>query len=162
MRAFACLAAMLAVVAVGCGTPEPPQGPPGDATARPDVAEASQFSPLPAVMDVATNARTPEKVALGRMLYYDTRFSSDGAVSCYVCHPLHDYGTSHRPTGVGHDALRGGRAEGGAAARGGGTHRVRRRCAHRHPRTRGGPHTAARVRGGSTLPVPARYPTVSL
>jgi len=111
MRAFPCLAAVLAVVVAGCGTPEPPQGPPGGDAAKPDIAEASQFSPLPAVIEASSNARTPEKVALGRMLYYDTRFSSDGTVSCYVCHPLHDYGTSHRATGVGHDGLRGGRNE---------------------------------------------------
>ncbi len=109
MRVFPWLAAVAVLVA--CGTPKPPQGPAGEASAKPDLAEASQFSPLPAVIDVSTNPRTPEKVALGKMLYYDTRFSSDGAVSCYVCHPLHDYGTSHRPTGVGHDALRGGRNE---------------------------------------------------
>ena len=103
---------LLAVSAawIGCGTPEPPQGPPGGAK-KPDVAEAAQFQALPPAIEVATNPRTTEKVALGRMLYYDTRFSADGKVSCYVCHPLHDYGTSHRATGVGHDGLRGGRNE---------------------------------------------------
>lgn len=69
------------------------------------------FQPLPAALENASNPATPEKVSLGRMLYYDTRFSKTGDISCYVCHPLHDYGTSHRPTGVGHDALVGGRNE---------------------------------------------------
>lgn len=108
MQKAPCLALLL-LAAVGCGT-QPPQPPPGGA-GKPDVAEAAQFQALPAVMGSPTNARTPEKVALGRMLYYDTRFSTDGAVSCYVCHPLHDYGTSHRPTGIGHDHLAGGRNE---------------------------------------------------
>ncbi len=99
-----------AVVLVSCGTPAPPQGPPGGAT-KPDVAEASQFQALPPAIEVASNPRTPEKVALGRMLYYDTRFSADRTVSCYVCHPLHEYGMTHRATGVGHDGLRGGRNE---------------------------------------------------
>jgi cytochrome c peroxidase len=98
------------VALAGCSTPEPPQGPLGG-VAKPDLAEASQFQALPAVMEAASNPRTPEKVALGRMLYYDTRFSSDGTVSCYVCHPLHDYGTSHRAKGVGHDHLQGDRNE---------------------------------------------------
>ncbi len=101
--------ALVGVALVGCN-PGPPQGPKSGAT-KPDVAEAAQFAPLPAVIEVASNARTPEKVALGRMLYYDTRFSSDGTISCYVCHPLHDYGTSHRAKGVGHDHLQGGRNE---------------------------------------------------
>lgn len=108
MTKLPCLA--LTVVALAaCGDPQP-QGPLGGAR-KPDVAEASQFQALPAVMESQSNARTPEKVALGRMLYYDTRFSSDGKVSCYVCHPLHDYGTSHRAKGVGHDHLQGGRNE---------------------------------------------------
>ncbi len=100
---------LAAAALVGCGSPVP-QPPAGGAT-KPDVAEAASFAPLPAVIEVASNPRTPEKVALGRMLYYDTRFSSDGTVSCYVCHPLHDYGTSHRAKGVGHDHMQGGRNE---------------------------------------------------
>jgi len=89
-----------AVMLAGCKAPGPPQGPPGGA-AKPDLAEASQFQALPAVMEAASHPRTPEKVALGRMLYYDTRFSSEGTISCYVCHPLHDYGQDHRVKGVG-------------------------------------------------------------
>ncbi len=69
------------------------------------------FAPLPATMASNDDPATREKVALGRMLYYDTRFSASGDVSCYVCHPLHDYGTSHRRTGVGHDGAIGGRNE---------------------------------------------------
>jgi len=76
-----------------------------------DARSLTMFEPLPAGFVSAANPITPEKVALGRMLYYDTRLSSSGDVSCYVCHPLHDYGTSHRRTGVGHDALQGGRNE---------------------------------------------------
>jgi cytochrome c peroxidase len=32
------------------------------------------------------NPVTPEKVALGRRLYFDTRLSADGSVSCATCH----------------------------------------------------------------------------
>ena len=32
------------------------------------------------------NPVTPEKVALGRKLYYDKRLSKDGTVSCATCH----------------------------------------------------------------------------
>ncbi len=76
-----------------------------------DTAILTYFQPLPATIESNMTPATPEKIALGRMLYYDTRFSKTGDISCYVCHPLHDYGTSHRPTGVGHNALVGARNE---------------------------------------------------
>ena len=36
----------------------------------------------------ADNPTTPEKVELGRMLYFDPRFSETGTVSCNSCHNL--------------------------------------------------------------------------
>jgi cytochrome c peroxidase len=38
----------------------------------------------------ADNPTTPEKVALGKRLYYDTRLSGDGTLSCASCHDLYD------------------------------------------------------------------------
>jgi cytochrome c peroxidase len=35
------------------------------------------------------------------MLYYDTRLSIDGSVSCNTCHPLAAYGVDHRPVSLG-------------------------------------------------------------
>lgn len=78
-------------------------------SARPDALSA--FDPLPTVIASDVNPATEARVELGRMLYYDTRVSSSGDISCYVCHPLHDYGVSHRRTGVGHDARVGPRNE---------------------------------------------------
>lgn len=69
----------------------------------------ASFAPLPTVMASESNPMSPARVDLGRMLFYDARFSAAGDISCYVCHPLHDYGTSHRRTGVGHEALQGSR-----------------------------------------------------
>ncbi|MHC4694713.1 MAG: cytochrome-c peroxidase, partial [Planctomycetota bacterium] len=34
------------------------------------------------------NAMTPERVALGRKLYFDKRLSADGTVSCATCHDV--------------------------------------------------------------------------
>ena len=34
------------------------------------------------------NATTPERIALGRTLYFDTRLSADGTVSCATCHDV--------------------------------------------------------------------------
>jgi cytochrome c peroxidase len=36
----------------------------------------------------ADNALTPERIALGRKLYFDTRLSHDGSVSCATCHDV--------------------------------------------------------------------------
>ncbi|OGP94933.1 MAG: cytochrome-c peroxidase [Deltaproteobacteria bacterium RBG_16_47_11] len=46
------------------------------------------FSPLPQVMLSEKNPITPEKVKLGKILFYETRISVDGTVSCARCHPI--------------------------------------------------------------------------
>lgn len=97
------------LLTAACGTNAPP--PQSAGAVQANAAALQAFAPLPAAMASADNPSTPEKVALGRMLYYDTRFSTSGDVSCYVCHPLHDYGTSHRRTGIGHGGLIGARNE---------------------------------------------------
>lgn len=57
---------------------------------------AAQTTPLEEIVKVplglpplpvpADNPMTPEKVALGRMLYFDKRLSRDGTISCATCH----------------------------------------------------------------------------
>lgn len=41
---------------------------------------------LPPVPIPADNPQTPQKIALGKKLFHDTRFSVDGKVSCASCH----------------------------------------------------------------------------
>jgi cytochrome c peroxidase len=41
---------------------------------------------VPAPVVPADNPMTPEKVELGRYLFYDTRLSADGSMSCATCH----------------------------------------------------------------------------
>jgi cytochrome c peroxidase len=56
---------------------------------RPLPADPSDYAPLAGfqAMDIpADNPITPEKAALGRQLYYDSRLSGDGSLSCYSCH----------------------------------------------------------------------------
>lgn len=101
---------LLLLVAVGACAPAEQQ-PAFVSTVTVDPAAIQVFQPLPGAVPSAENVTTAEKVDLGRMLYYDGRVSTSGDVSCYVCHPLHDYGTSHRTTGVGHNGLIGGRNE---------------------------------------------------
>ena len=55
------------------------------------------------------NPQTPAKIALGRMLYYDTRLSADRTVSCNSCHALDNYGVDHRSTSLGIKQQHGGR-----------------------------------------------------
>jgi cytochrome c peroxidase len=63
----------------------------------------AQFRALPQVFETADNPLSPEKVALGKLLFYDTRISADGTVSCFKCHWLNLYGTDGLKTSVGHN-----------------------------------------------------------
>lgn len=69
----------------------------------------SAFSPLPDSAPSAENPSNPAKVALGRSLYLDTRFSKNGKMSCNSCHNLNTFGVDNEPTSPGHEGKRGGR-----------------------------------------------------
>jgi len=61
-----------------------------------------QFEPLPAkVPEPADNPSTPEKIELGKQLFFDPRLSIDGSVSCNSCHDVQGNGTDSRATAVG-------------------------------------------------------------
>ena len=49
----------------------------------------------------ADNPMTPEKVALGRQLFFDKRLSVDGTRSCYSCHVCEKGLTDGLPKAVG-------------------------------------------------------------
>ena len=66
------------------------------------------FSPLPERF-VSSVAGASATVELGRMLYYDSRLSKSGEVSCNSCHPLTKYGVDGQPTSPGHAGQRGTR-----------------------------------------------------
>jgi len=58
----------------------------------------------------ADNPTTPEKVALGKRLYYDVRLSGDGTLSCASCHDLYrKAGGDARRTATGIRGQIGGR-----------------------------------------------------
>jgi cytochrome c peroxidase len=57
----------------------------------------------------ADNPSTPAKVELGKMLYFDPRFSSTGSVSCFSCHNVMEGGDDHMPTSIGVHGQKGGR-----------------------------------------------------
>ena len=74
-----------------------------------DDALRKMFAPLPEVMASEKNPVTPEKVELGRMLYYDTRLSKNHDVACNSCHLLDQYGDDGAATSTGHKQQKGGR-----------------------------------------------------
>jgi cytochrome c peroxidase len=49
-------------------------------------AAAGKLEPLGAVPVPAANPQTPEKIELGKKLFFDRRLSGDGTMSCSTCH----------------------------------------------------------------------------
>jgi cytochrome c peroxidase len=89
--------------------PEEPAAPAG-----PDRAAARQraqaiFGELPDAAVDPDNPISDAKVDLGRMLYYDARFSKSQQISCNSCHALDAYGVDGEPTSPGHEGQRGSR-----------------------------------------------------
>lgn len=67
------------------------------------------FAPLPENAATADYPLTPERVALGKSLYSDTRLSINNKLSCNSCHKLSTFGVDNEPTSPGHEGKRGGR-----------------------------------------------------
>jgi len=73
-------------------------------------AAREQFKPIPAVApELPGNPATPEKLALGKMLYFEPRLSESHSISCASCHNLGLGGADNSSTSVGHRWQRGGR-----------------------------------------------------
>ena len=68
------------------------------------------FAPLPSTVPALKENRvTPEKVALGKALFFDPRISASGVFSCYSCHNLTTGGDDNMETSVGHGWQKGPR-----------------------------------------------------
>lgn len=74
-----------------------------------DPASLRMFAPLPEQVPPKAGGITGEKVALGRMLYYEARLSKSQQISCNTCHPLDQYGADGEPTSEGHAKQHGDR-----------------------------------------------------
>src|ERR1051325_10067112 len=59
------------------------------------------FKPLPQDMATPETPLTPERIRLGRQLFFEPRASADGAVSCARCHQPALYGTDALPKSIG-------------------------------------------------------------
>jgi len=101
----------LAVLQPGCTpkktpekSPSPGDKPEGKPTENPDepAAELPEVPlGLPPVPVPADNPITPEKVKLGKLLYFDKRVSKDGTISCATCHDPQMAWAEHEPTSTG-------------------------------------------------------------
>lgn len=67
------------------------------------------FKVLPAVAENATHPMSAEKVALGKLLYFDTRLSKTGNNSCNSCHDLSRFGVDNVSFSQGDAGKLGGR-----------------------------------------------------
>jgi cytochrome c peroxidase len=75
-----------------------------DTVVQGPLATLPEVPPIP-----ADNPMTPEKILLGKMLYFEPRLSMSGVISCHTCHNLSLGGTDRIPTSLGHDFQTGGR-----------------------------------------------------
>ncbi len=68
------------------------------------------FKPLPSTIpSVKDNPITPEKISLGKALFFDTRMSASGVFSCNSCHNLATGGDDNLETSIGHGWQKGPR-----------------------------------------------------
>lgn len=81
---------------------------PGPADLRATALE--MFKPLPSTTPaVANNPITPDKIALGKALFFDPRISASGVFSCNSCHNLATGGDDNLETSIGHGWQKGPR-----------------------------------------------------
>jgi len=100
---IACIAIFLCA---GCGKKTKA---PSETAVTVDPVKLQMFQPLPESVPSAANPITDEKIALGRMLYFEPRLSKSQKISCNSCHLLDKYGVDGEPTSEGHNGLRGDR-----------------------------------------------------
>ena len=91
-KAFAiCVAVLLALTSAGF--------------AAADLLKQAQtvFKPIPSTPPrLEGNPLTPEKIELGKMLYFDPRLSASALISCNTCHNVGMGGDDFQETSTGH------------------------------------------------------------
>lgn len=71
--------------------------------------KALPFAPLPEQVVDPNNPITPEKVVLGKKLFFETKLSLGQDISCNSCHNLDSFGVDNKPTSPGHKGQLGNR-----------------------------------------------------
>ncbi|HET9992234.1 MAG TPA: cytochrome c peroxidase [Kofleriaceae bacterium] len=115
------IAAVIGISLIACKRERAHQSPPQPAASVPAVGTRTvgpeldvehvlrTFAPLPSRFDTPANPATPEKIALGRMLYFDPRLSKSQEVSCASCHDLERGGADVGQFSKGHQGKLGDR-----------------------------------------------------
>ncbi len=100
-----------AAPAAAPAAPSPPATPPAPGPQADAMKQAQAlFKPIPAQPpELPGNPATPEKVALGKMLYFEPRLSESHAISCNTCHMVGMGGVDLQETSLGHRWQHGGR-----------------------------------------------------
>ena len=101
-----CTTAAIISVCVGCSRKNETAS---TAAVAVDPASLQAFHPLPGSIPSDSNPMTEEKIALGRMLYYEPRLSRSQQISCNTCHLLDQYGVDGQSTSDGHKGQKGDR-----------------------------------------------------
>ncbi len=106
-------AALLSMACQPSAPPAPPTPPPAPKpvvkAVEIDPDRLAAFQPLPVDAASAENPSTPERVSLGRQLYFDTRLSKSQEISCNSCHQLDKFGVDGKQFSPGHKGQLGGR-----------------------------------------------------
>lgn len=97
--------ALVALAVAGCSKSTKTQ----PETVTVDPVKLQLFQPLPEAIPSSSNPITEDKVALGRMLYYEARLSKSQQISCNSCHMLDKYGVDGESTSDGHKGQKGDR-----------------------------------------------------
>lgn len=110
MRTLIWSVILMLTLGVGRSAATPPQQ---DASKAPPIPKAGRLAeprpltqvglPLEALRAAipADNPQTPEKIQLGKLLFFDGRLSADGTVACSTCHDPARAFTDGRPTSIG-------------------------------------------------------------
>ena len=86
---------------------EPPAGSENDSLRQ---TAASLFGVIPeAPTEVSGRTVTPERVELGRMLFFEPRLSRSHVITCNTCHSIGTGGADNVPASIGHGWQRGPR-----------------------------------------------------
>ena len=112
--------AVVALIVASCGEETKKVASPVEGTTKKEVPKSTEvseamqkaqtfFGVLPLQAENPENVTTPEKVALGKALYYDIRLSKDNTISCNSCHNLDAYGVDNLSFSPGNDGGLGGR-----------------------------------------------------
>lgn len=114
MKTRGIIVAIMALVLASCGGEQKPVTNTESIAITPEDQELlklaqTYFQPLPADASTPERMLTPEKVALGKVLYFDTRLSKTGKQSCNTCHNLSTFGVDNEITSAGDAGKRGSR-----------------------------------------------------